>query len=117
MDIVFIKDLKVDTTIGVYDWERSIKQQVHIDLEMGYGISQAAATDELQYTLNYQAVSERIIEFVQQSEFKLIETMAEQIAGIVLQEFAVPWLALTLSKPGAVPQASSVGVRIERGCR
>ncbi len=114
MDIVYINDLKIDTTIGIYGWEREIKQQVSIDLEMAHDIHRAAETDDIQYALNYKAVSKRLIKFVEESEFLLIETMAEEIASIVLNEFSVPWLRLNLSKPGAVRGASNVGVRIER---
>lgn len=117
MDIVYINDLKINTIIGIYDWEREIRQTVSLDLEMGTDIRQAAATDDIQYTLNYKAVSKRLIEFIGDSEFLLIETMAEQVAEIVQQEFQVPWLRLRIGKPGAIRGARDVGVLIERGER
>lgn len=115
MDIVYIRDLKVDTVIGIFDWERRIRQTVSIDLEMATDIRAAAATDNIADALDYKAVSKRIISFVSESEFFLVETMAEKIAGIVRQEFNVPWLSLRVSKPGAIRGAKDVGVLIERG--
>lgn len=115
MDIVYIRGLQVDTVIGIYDWERTIRQTLCIDLEMGTDIRAAASRDDIDQTLNYKAISDRLIEFIAQSEFLLIETLAEEIAALVMDEFSVPWLRLKLGKPGAVPQASDVGVMIERG--
>ena len=115
MDLVYIRELEVETVIGIYDWEREIRQRINLDLEMGTDIRQAANTEDVDNTLNYKSVSDRLIEFIEQSEFLLIETMAEQIAEIVLHEFSVKWLRLRLGKPGAVPQAADVGVIIERG--
>jgi dihydroneopterin aldolase len=117
MDLVYIRELEVETVIGIYDWEREIRQRINLDLEMGTDIRQAANTEDVDNTLNYKSVSDRLIEFIEQSEFLLIETMAEQIAEIVLHEFSVKWLRLRLGKPGAVPQAADVGVIIERGER
>ncbi len=115
MDIVYIRDLKIETVIGIFDWERRIRQTVSLDLEMATDIRKAAASDDIKDALDYKAVSKRLIAFVGQSEFLLVETMAEKIAMIVLQEFNVPWLRLRLSKPGAVRGAQDVGVLIERG--
>lgn len=117
MDLVYIRELEVETVIGIYDWEREIRQRVNLDLDMGTDIRQAANTEDVDNTLNYKAVSDRLIEFIEQSEFQLVETMAEQIAEIVMTEFGVKWLRLRLGKPGAVPQAKDVGVIIERGVR
>ncbi|MEH6470541.1 MAG: dihydroneopterin aldolase [Halopseudomonas sp.] len=117
MDIVYIKELEVETVIGIYDWERKIRQRVNLDLEMGTDIRQAAASEDIENTLNYKSVSKRLIDFIEHSEFLLVETMAEQIAQIVLDEFPVPWLRLRLGKPGAVRGAKDVGVIIERGAR
>ncbi|MEW8506312.1 MAG: dihydroneopterin aldolase [Candidatus Thiodiazotropha sp.] len=117
MDIVFIRDLQVDTVIGIYDWERKIRQTVILDLEMGADIARAAATDAIEDTLDYKAVSKRLFAFIQESEFQLVETLAERCAEIVLKEFAVPWVRLTLNKAGAVSNARDVGVIIERGRR
>jgi dihydroneopterin aldolase len=117
MDIVFISDLRIRTIIGIYDWERKVKQSISLDLEMGADIARAAATDAIEDTLNYKAVSKRLIEFVEASDFQLVETLAEKIAAIVLTEFRVPWVRLTVHKPGAVRGSRDVGVVIERGER
>ena len=115
MDIVYIRDLKIETVIGIYDWEREIRQTVSLDLEMAHDIRRAAQTDNIEDTLNYKAVAKRLIAFVGESEFLLVETMAEGCAKIVQEEFSVPWLRLRLSKPGAVRGSQDVGVIIERG--
>jgi len=116
-DLVFIRELQVNTIIGVYDWERGVRQTVVLDLEMATDNKRAAASDDIADALNYAAVSSRLLEFIENSEFQLIETMAEQVATIVLNEFKVPWLRLRLCKPGAVAQAKDVGILIERGER
>ena len=115
MDIVFIRDLEIETVIGIYDWEREIKQVISLDLDMGTDIRKAAQTDNIEDALNYKAVAKRLIGFVEESRFELVETLAEHICNIVMQEFAVPWVRLTLHKPGAVSGSRSVGVQIERG--
>ncbi|MBC8519472.1 MAG: dihydroneopterin aldolase [Gammaproteobacteria bacterium] len=115
MDIVYIKDLQIKTVIGIYDWEREIKQTVSIDLEMGTDICKAAESDTIEHTLDYKSVSKRIISFVEESSFQLVETMAERIAAIVRSEFTVSWVRLRVSKPGAVTGSRDVGVIIERG--
>lgn len=117
MDTVFIRQLRADTVIGVYDWERNVRQNVVLDLEMATDNRRAAASDEIADALDYAAISVRVLSFIKGSEFQLIETMAEQVAAIVLGEFGVPWLRLRLAKPGAVAQAQDVGVVIERGER
>jgi dihydroneopterin aldolase len=117
MDIIFIRDLRVETVIGVYPRERQIRRTLILDLELGADIRPAAATDCLDDTLNYQAVAQRVVEFVAASAFQLVETLGEQIAELLLREFAVPWLRLTLRKPGAVREAREVGIIIERGRR
>ena len=116
-DTVFIEDLCIETIIGIYDWEREIRQIVSIDLEMACDISKAAATESIEDAINYKAVAKRLIQFVEESEFQLVETMAERISEIVLNEFKVPWMRLKLSKPGAVTGSKAVGVIIERGDR
>ena len=108
MDIVYIRELEVETLIGIYDWEREVKQVVNLDLEMATDIQQAAKSDDIKDTLDYKAVSKRLISFISGSEFLLVEAMAEQVAKIVLEEFNVPWLRLRLSKPGAVRGARDV---------
>jgi dihydroneopterin aldolase len=115
MDIVYVRDLKIDTIIGIFDWERQVRQTVSLDLEMATDISKAAVGDDITHALDYKAVSKRIISFVEDSDFQLVETLAENIATIVLEEFSVPWLRLRLSKPGAVRGARDVGIVIERG--
>ena len=115
MDIVFIEDLRIETVIGIYDWERKIRQTIAIDLEMAFDNRKPASSDKIDDTLDYKAVSKRLIAFVENSHFELVETLAERSAEIVMQEFNVPWLRLKLSKPGAVTGSRAVGVRIERG--
>lgn len=114
MDIVYIRELEVETIIGIFDWERNIKQNVSIDLEMATDISGAAQTDSIEDTLDYKSVAKRVIEFVEGSEFQLVETLAEKIAELVLNEFNVQALKLRLGKPGAVRGSRDVGVIIER---
>ena len=115
MDIIYLRELKIDTVIGVFDWERQTKQTVILDLEMATDIRKAAATDQLDDTLNYKAVAKRLIDFVNNSEFQLVETLTERIANIVLTEFSVPWVRVQLNKAGAVRGARDVGIIIERG--
>jgi dihydroneopterin aldolase len=114
MDRVFVENLTVETVIGIFDWEREIRQAVSLDLEMEFDIRKAAETDSIDDTLDYKAVSKRLIRFIEQSEFQLVETLAEKCAAIVLSEFPVKHLRLKLSKPGAVRGSSAVGVIIER---
>ena len=114
-DIVFIEDLRIQTVIGVYDWEREITQTVSLDLKMAFDITRAAKSDAIADTLDYKAVAKRLIQFVEASEFQLVEALAEHCAQIVLDEFPVDWVHLKLSKPGAVRGSSAVGVVIERG--
>ena len=115
VDKVFIEGLRADTTIGVFDWERRIKQSLYIDLEMAFDNRPAAKSDDLNDTLNYKAVSDRVVAFIEQSEYQLIETVAEKACELLQQEFSIPWIKLTLSKPGALPNARNVGLCIERG--
>jgi len=114
-DLVFIEDLRIQTVIGIYDWEREITQTVSLDLKMAFDITAAGKSDAIVDTLDYKAVSKRLIQFVETSEFQLVEALAEHCARIVLEEFPVSWLRLKLSKPGAVRGSSAVGVIIERG--
>lgn len=117
MDIVFIDNLCIDTVVGIYDWERKIRQTVTLDLEMAFDNRIPAASDSIDDTLNYKAVSKRLIAFVGAAEFGLVEALAEHCAQIIMDEFNVKWLRLRLGKPGAVTGARSVGVVIERGVR
>ena len=115
MDTIFLRDLEVEATIGIYEWEKRIKQKVRIDLEMSTDIAKAAATDAIEDTLNYKKIAKRITQFVQDSRYELVETLIEKVAEILLNEFQVPWLRLTISKPGAVRGSRDVGITIERG--
>ena len=115
MDIIYIRDLRIETIIGIYDWEREVKQEVSFDLDMAADIRRAAQTDDIQYALNYKSIAKRIISFIQASEFLLVERMAEEVANSVLVEFSVPWLRLRVSKPGALRGSQDVGIIIERG--
>lgn len=117
MDIIYLNDLRIDTIIGIYDWERRIRQTVSLDLEMATDIRKAAASDSIGDTLNYKAVAKRLIQFVGSSEFQLVETLTEQIATIILEEFNVNWVRVRLNKKGAVRYAGDVGIIIERGNR
>jgi len=115
MDIVFIRDLQIETVIGIYDWERKVRQIVSLDIDMASDIKKAADSDNIDDTLSYKTVAKRLIAFVEQSDFELVEALAEKICEIILGEFNVPWVRLTLNKPGAVRGSKSVGVMIERG--
>jgi dihydroneopterin aldolase len=117
MDIVFLRGLRIETVIGIYDWEREIKQPVILDLEMQADVAQAAATDRIEDTIDYKAVSKRLIQFVGESRFELVETLAERCAAIIREEFGVRWVRLSLNKIGAISGATDVGVVIERGER
>ena len=117
MDIVFLHEMKVDTVIGIWEWERKIRQTVVIDLEMAADIRKAAASDSIDDALNYKSVAKRLQQFVADAEFQLVETLAEKIAAIVMDEFGVSWVRVKLNKPGAIRGARDVGVVIERGKR
>lgn len=115
MDIVFIRELKVQTVIGAFEWERKIRQTVVLDLEMAADIAKPATSDQLEHALDYKAVADRISGFIEESQFHLVETLAESVAGILRTEFGIKWLRLRVSKPGAIKAAKDVGVLIERG--
>jgi 7,8-dihydroneopterin aldolase/epimerase/oxygenase len=115
MDIVFIRDLEVKTVIGVFDWERKIRQRLIFNIELGTDISSSAKTDSLDDTLDYKAISHAIEELAEASSYQLVEALVEDVAQMVMKDFGVRWLSITLDKPGAVSCARSVGVRIERG--
>lgn len=114
MDTIFLHDLRVETTVGIWDWERKIRQTVSIDLEMATDIRHAAASDNIDDTLNYKLVAKRVQQFVADSSFRLVETLAEKIAEVVLNEFDVPWVEVRVNKPAAIRGARDVGVRIRR---
>ena len=115
MDKVYIKGLSIQTTIGFYAWEKEIKQKLVIDLTMGWDISKAASNDELDKTLNYAEISTVIEQFANDNPVDLIETLAHRMADFLINTYQIPWLKLSVGKPGAVHNASTVGVEIERG--
>lgn len=117
MDTVFIQDLRVQTIVGIYEWERRIRQTVSLDLEMSSDIARAARSDRIEDTLDYKAVAKRVAQYVGEAQFKLVETLAEKVAELVRGEFHVDHVKVTLHKPGAVSGSKSVGVIIERGTR
>lgn len=114
-DIIYLTDLKIDTVIGIFDWERRVRQTVSFDLEMAADVARAAATDTIEDALDYKAVAKAVIEFVRNSDFQLVETLAERVAALILDEFGVPWVRLKVNKRGAIRGARDVGVVIERG--
>ena len=117
MDIIYLTDLRVETIVGVNEWERRVPQTVVMDIEMGGDARRAADTDKITDTVDYKAVTKRIIAFAGEARFQLVETLAERIADILLREFKVPWCRLRINKQGAVRGARDVGVVIERGER
>ena len=114
MDKIFIHALKAEAIIGIYDWERQVRQTVLVDLEIGADIRKAALTDSIEDTLNYKRVAKRVLAFVEASEFQLVETLAEHLAMLILEEFGVAFVRIVLSKPGAVRNSRDVGVEVER---
>lgn len=114
MDKIFIHALKTEAIIGIFDWERQVRQTVLLDLEMSADIRKAALTDSIDDTLNYKRVAKRVLAFVEASQFHLVETLAESVAMLILEEFDIAWVSLVLSKPGAVRSSRDVGVSIER---
>jgi dihydroneopterin aldolase len=113
-DRIFIRDLRTETIIGIFDWERKLRQTLSFDLEFPGDCRRAAASDRIEDTLNYKSVAKRVLAFVEASEYQLVETLAEQVAQLILREFAVEWVRVTLNKPGAVRGSRDVGVAIER---
>jgi|TARA_Y100000310_G_scaffold309569_2_gene353810 dihydroneopterin aldolase len=115
VDKIFVQGLEVECVIGVWEWERQITQKLIIDLEMGWDIAVAAKTDALEDTLSYKDVAKRVSAFVIEAKANLVETLAEGIATLLREEFAVPWCRVRINKRGAVTGARDVGVEIERG--
>jgi len=114
MDQIFLTGLTTDCIIGIWDWERRVKQKVVVDLEMAADIRKAAASDAIEDTLDYKKVSKRLLQFVSESQFQLVETLTERIAQIVVTEFGVPWVRVRLNKQGAIRGSRDVGILIER---
>ena len=117
LDIVFIEELRIETIIGIYDWEREVKQTIALDIEMAADNTKPATSENIDDALNYKAVAKRLIAFTEESQFQLVETLSERLVAIIMAEFNVPWCRLKLSKLGAVTGSRSVGVIIERGQR
>jgi len=116
-DIIFINELRIETVIGIFDWERLIKQTVVLDIELATDISKAAESDHIDDTIDYKTLTKTIIAFVEASEFQLVERLAEEVCTLVRKDFGVPWIRLRLNKPGALRGARDVGILIERGSR
>ena len=114
MDKIFLHALKAEAIIGIYDWERQVKQTVVVDLEMSGTVRKAALSDSIDDTLNYKKVAKRVLAFIEASQYHLVETLTEQIAMLLLSEFSLTWVRVSLSKPGAVRNSRDVGVIIER---
>ena len=117
MDTIFLHGIEAHCVVGVWEWEKRITQKIIVDLDMSTDIAKSAATDELDDTLNYKAVGESVIEMLEESRFQLIETMAEEVAKLVMQRFSVSWVKVRINKGGAVKKVANVGVLIERGER
>ena len=117
MDIVYVRDLKLDARIGIYEWEKRILQKIRIDLEMGWDNRIPAASDAINDTLNYKTAAKLVMHLVEGTHYELVERLAETIATTLMRELNVPWIQVTVGKPGAVRGSSEVGVKIERGNR
>jgi dihydroneopterin aldolase len=117
MNILFIRELRVDTIIGVYEWEKRNRQPLIFDIEVSADIDKAIETDDLQYTLDYKAIADRVADFAESNHFNLVEVLAERCAQVLQQEFGVSWLRLRIAKPGPLENARDVGVIIERGSK
>ena len=115
MDIVYLHGLRLETIIGIWDWERQVKQTVVVDLDLGTDIAKAASSDAIQDTVDYKAVANRLVKFANESEFLLVEALAENISAILLNEFGIAWLRIRINKQGALTGVRDVGVIIERG--
>ncbi len=113
-DRIFLRDLRTEAIIGIYDWERKIKQAISLDLELPVDIRRAARTDKIEDTLNYKTLAKRVLAFIDESHYELVETLAEELTQLILAEFGVAWVKLTLNKPGAIRGSRDVGVMIER---
>ena len=113
-DRIFLRELKTEAIIGIYDWERRVRQTISVDLEVPGDVRRAAASDRIEDTLNYKLVAKKVLAFVEASEYHLVETLVEEIAQLVLREFGLEWVKVSLSKPGAIRGSRDVGVTIER---
>lgn len=114
MDRIFLRDLKIDTVVGIWEWERRIRQSVVLDLDIATDVRTAAREDSIDGALNYKSIAKRLIAFVGESRFQLVETLAEAVARLLVEEFGVEWVRVSVAKPGAIEGSRSVGVVIER---
>ncbi|HXA35867.1 MAG TPA: dihydroneopterin aldolase [Steroidobacteraceae bacterium] len=114
MDKIFIHALKTEAIIGIFDWERQVKQTVIVDIEISADVRKAAMSDSIHDTLNYKRVAKRVLAFVEESSFHLVETLAERIAMLLLEDFGIAWVRISLSKPGAIRNSRDVGVTLDR---
>lgn len=117
MDTVYVRDLKMDARIGIYEWEKRIRQKIRVDLEMAWDNRIPATSDDIKDTLNYKTAAKRVMQLVENSHYELVERLAETIATTLMGDLGVPWIRVTVGKPGAVRGSSEVGVQIERGKR
>ena len=115
MDTVFIRGLKAKAVIGVFGWEKQIRQNLVLDLDLRADVAHAAASDTLEEAVDYKAISQRVVAFVEDSQYQLVESLAEAVAGLIREEFSVSWVRVRIAKPFAVRTAQEVGVVIERG--
>lgn len=114
MDKIFLRGLEVDAVIGIWDWERQIKQTVRIDLELATDVRRAAAADSIDAASDYKAIAKRLIAFVEESRYQLVETLAEALAELLVRELSISWVRLSVAKPGAIEGSKEVGIVIER---
>ena len=117
MDIIFLHGIEANCVVGVWEWEKQITQKIIVDIDVSAGIAASAATDELEDTLNYKALAESVIGMLEESRFQLIETMAEEVAKLVMKDFSVAWIKVRINKGGAVKNVRNVGVEVQRGQR
>lgn len=117
MDTVYIRDLRIEAIIGIYDWERQVRQVLSVDIDVASDIALVAASDAIEDAVDYGAMAERVTAFIVAGEFRLLETLAESAAAMLQEEFGLSWVRLRVGKPGAVAAAADVGVVIERGIR
>jgi 7,8-dihydroneopterin aldolase/epimerase/oxygenase len=113
-DVIFLRALTAECIIGFIDWERRVKQTIVVDLELPVDCARAALSDDVQDTVDYKKVAKRVLAFIEASEFKLVETLAHRLALVLLEEFGIEWVRISLNKPGAIRNSRDVGVTIER---
>jgi len=115
VDIIFLHGIEANCVVGVWEWEKQITQKIIVDIDVSADIAASAATDELEDTLNYKALAESVIDMLEKSRFQLIETMAEEVAKLVMKDFSVTWTKVRINKGGAVKNVRNVGVEVQRG--